>query len=74
MPMTVKLRPPNLLEQIGGLDVDVLLRRPQIGVGVDLQPPEPGAEEHGDGQDAKDDEHAVGDDPLRVGTEYTGLR
>ena len=49
----------NLLQKVGCLDVDVFLRRPQIGIGIHLQFAHPGNEERRDRQDRYADEQAV---------------
>jgi hypothetical protein len=62
----------ELLQLVRGLDVGVLLRRPEVGIRVHLQAAEPRGEKGGDQHDARHHQDAMRDDPPGVGAEHSG--
>ena len=61
----------DLIEQVGGFDVGMFLRRPQIGVRVHLERPEPCAEKDREAGDRQRDEPWVGENPARIASKPT---
>jgi hypothetical protein len=57
----------DLFQELGGLDVRVLLRRPRIRVGIELQGSDPRQQKGRDAQDCEQYPDTAGDDPFGKG-------